>query len=60
MPKSTTYFEPTEIVKGLICNVDAMDWRFVIKELKKRGYIPVTNFCVILRHIEKYKAGKAL
>eukprot|EP00957_Ditylum_brightwellii_P005193 396521-Ditylum_brightwellii.AAC.1 len=60
MPKSTNYYEPTELVEGLICNVDAMDWCFVIKELIKRGYVPVTHFCVILRHTQKYKAGKAL
>eukprot|EP00957_Ditylum_brightwellii_P064622 4904542-Ditylum_brightwellii.AAC.1 len=60
MPNSTNYYEPTELVEDLICNVDAMDWRFVIKELIKREYVPVTNFRVILRHVQKYKVGKAL
>ena len=60
MPKSTNYYEPIELVECLICNVDAIDRRFVIKEIIKMGYVPVKNFRVILRHIQKYKAEKAL
>ena len=54
-PKSGLLYTPIEFVECLIENVDYQDRRFVIKQVIKIKIIPVNDFCVVLRHIQKYR-----
>ena len=59
-PKSGLLYPPTEFVACLIENVDSQDKRFVIKKVIKMKLIPINEFCVVLRHIQKYRKGFSL
>ena len=53
-PKSGLFYTPTDFVEGLIENVDSQDRRFIIKQVIHMKLVPINDFCVVLRHIQKY------
>ena len=58
--KSGLLYTPTEFVECLIENFDSQDRRFFIKQVIKMRIISINDFCVVLRHIQKYRKGVSL
>ena len=59
-PKSGLLYTTTEFFECLIENVDSQDRRFVIKLVIKMKLIPINDFRVVLRHLQKYRKGDLL
>ena len=59
-PKSGLLYKPTEFIECLIENVDSQYICFVIKQVINMKLIPINDFCVVLRHIQKYRKGVSL
>ena len=53
--KSGLLYTPTDFVECLIENVDSRYRRFVVKPVIKIKLIPINDFCVVLRRIQKYR-----
>ena len=53
-PKSGILYAPTEFVECLIETVDSQGRRVIIKQVIKIKLIPIDDFFVVLRHIQKY------
>ena len=59
-PKSGLLYTPTDFVECLIENVDYQDMRLIIKQVINMKLVPINDFCVVLRHIQKYRKGVSL
>ena len=59
-PKSGILYTPTEFVRCLIENGNSQDRHFVIKLVINIRIITINDFCVVLRHIQKYRKGSLL